>query len=204
MVSCSLRALGASPVGHWESAFERLCEMARVRERAAPCCSRICGGSRAVPLSCLAGGTQQPFPSDEGTAQPLLSGGRQRCTPSALVPSVGADPGLSWQVLRNKGVYESVKYIQQENFWIGPSSVRTLPDLWPPVSRFALCFPCLELRWFPAVLLRGTELDLLTSACHPGPPFHWDMWLHSGMVLPSLHWDDRDLCLLPVETPCPC
>uniref|UniRef100_A0A8C9TDT7 Inactive rhomboid protein n=1 Tax=Scleropages formosus TaxID=113540 RepID=A0A8C9TDT7_SCLFO len=25
-------------------------------------------------------------------------------------------------VLRNKGVYESVKYIQQENFWIGPSS----------------------------------------------------------------------------------
>lgn len=26
-------------------------------------------------------------------------------------------------VLRNKGVYESVKYIQQENFWIGPSSI---------------------------------------------------------------------------------
>ncbi|XP_008102575.1 inactive rhomboid protein 2 [Anolis carolinensis] len=26
-------------------------------------------------------------------------------------------------VLRNKGVYESVKYIQQENFWIGPSSL---------------------------------------------------------------------------------
>ncbi|OCT61435.1 inactive rhomboid protein 1 isoform X2 [Xenopus laevis] len=25
-------------------------------------------------------------------------------------------------VLRNRGVYESVKYIQQENFWIGPSS----------------------------------------------------------------------------------
>ncbi|KAI1896730.1 hypothetical protein AGOR_G00097810 [Albula goreensis] len=25
-------------------------------------------------------------------------------------------------ILRNKGVYESVKYIQQENFWIGPSS----------------------------------------------------------------------------------
>ncbi|PKU31257.1 inactive rhomboid protein 2 [Limosa lapponica baueri] len=28
-------------------------------------------------------------------------------------------------VLRNKGVYESVKYIQQENFWIGPSSICT-------------------------------------------------------------------------------
>lgn len=28
------------------------------------------------------------------------------------------------KVLRNKGVYENVKYVQQENFWIGPSSVR--------------------------------------------------------------------------------
>ncbi|KAJ6655947.1 hypothetical protein lerEdw1_004532 [Lerista edwardsae] len=26
------------------------------------------------------------------------------------------------QVLRNRGVYENVKYVQQENFWIGPSS----------------------------------------------------------------------------------
>lgn len=40
------------------------------------------------------------------------------------------DPGLAWQVLRNKGVYESVKYIQQENFWIGPSSVRGRPGDW--------------------------------------------------------------------------
>lgn len=30
------------------------------------------------------------------------------------------------QVLRNKGVYESVKYTQQENFWIGPSSVKAV------------------------------------------------------------------------------
>lgn len=30
------------------------------------------------------------------------------------------------QVLRNKGIYESVKFVQQENFWIGPSSVRFL------------------------------------------------------------------------------
>ncbi|KAK7804048.1 hypothetical protein U0070_015774 [Myodes glareolus] len=28
-------------------------------------------------------------------------------------------------VLRKRGVYENVKYVQQENFWIGPSSVRT-------------------------------------------------------------------------------
>lgn len=36
-------------------------------------------------------------------------------------------PGLilaCLQVLRNRGVYENVKYVQQENFWIGPSSVR--------------------------------------------------------------------------------
>uniref|UniRef100_A0A3Q0RKM7 Inactive rhomboid protein n=1 Tax=Amphilophus citrinellus TaxID=61819 RepID=A0A3Q0RKM7_AMPCI len=26
------------------------------------------------------------------------------------------------QVLKNKGIYESVKYVQQQNFWIGPSS----------------------------------------------------------------------------------
>ncbi len=28
------------------------------------------------------------------------------------------------KVLRNKGVYENVKFVEQENFWIGPSSVR--------------------------------------------------------------------------------
>ncbi|XP_037665154.1 inactive rhomboid protein 2 isoform X2 [Choloepus didactylus] len=32
-------------------------------------------------------------------------------------------------VLRNKGVYESVKYIQQENFWIGPSSDQQIEQL---------------------------------------------------------------------------
>lgn len=50
------------------------------------------------------------------------------------------DPGLARQVLRNKGVYESVKYIQQENFWIGPSSVRGRPgDRCSPSLR--LCPP---------------------------------------------------------------
>lgn len=33
-------------------------------------------------------------------------------------------PSPTSQVLRNRGVYENVKYVQQENFWIGPSSVR--------------------------------------------------------------------------------
>lgn len=38
---------------------------------------------------------------------------------------------LSLQVLRNRGVYENVKYVQQENFWIGPSSVSAIGwDCW--------------------------------------------------------------------------
>lgn len=32
------------------------------------------------------------------------------------------------EVLRNKGVYENVKFVQQENFWVGPSSVSILCD----------------------------------------------------------------------------
>jgi len=44
----------------------------------------------------------------------------------------GAHSGfLSLQVLRNRGVYENVKYVQQENFWIGPSSVSAVgQDCW--------------------------------------------------------------------------
>ncbi|KAM7145953.1 inactive rhomboid protein 2 isoform 1-T1 [Macrochelys suwanniensis] len=38
-------------------------------------------------------------------------------------------------VLRNKGVYESVKYIQQENFWIGPGSI----DLIHLGAKFSPC-----------------------------------------------------------------
>ncbi|ELW68284.1 Inactive rhomboid protein 2 [Tupaia chinensis] len=38
-------------------------------------------------------------------------------------------------VLRNKGVYESVKYVQQENFWVGPSSI----DLIHLGAKFSPC-----------------------------------------------------------------
>ncbi|XP_053309878.1 inactive rhomboid protein 2 [Spea bombifrons] len=40
-----------------------------------------------------------------------------------IAPIGFAQHTTSELVLRNKGVYESVKYIQQENFWIGPSSI---------------------------------------------------------------------------------
>ncbi|KAK3575141.1 hypothetical protein QTP86_020953, partial [Hemibagrus guttatus] len=39
------------------------------------------------------------------------------------------------QVLKNKGVYESVKYVQQQNFWIGPGSV----DLIHLGAKFSPC-----------------------------------------------------------------
>nr|XP_061785983.1 inactive rhomboid protein 1-like isoform X3 [Nerophis lumbriciformis] len=35
-------------------------------------------------------------------------------------------------VLRNQGVYENVKFVQQQNFWIGPSSLREAPA--PPTT----------------------------------------------------------------------
>ncbi|KAM7035819.1 inactive rhomboid protein 2 isoform 1-T1 [Acridotheres tristis] len=44
-------------------------------------------------------------------------------------------PACDDRVLRNKGVYESVKYIQQENFWIGPSSI----DLIHLGAKFSPC-----------------------------------------------------------------
>ncbi|XP_048467020.1 inactive rhomboid protein 2-like [Rhincodon typus] len=40
-----------------------------------------------------------------------------------IVPVGFAQHVKTQLVLRNKGVYESVQHIQQENFWIGPSSV---------------------------------------------------------------------------------
>lgn len=48
------------------------------------------------------------------------------------------------QVLRNKGVYENVKFVQQENFWIGPSSVSCL---WLCVF-FCCCFFFCNLFFF--------------------------------------------------------
>lgn len=34
-----------------------------------------------------------------------------------------------FKVLRNKGVYENVKFVQQQNFWVGPSSVSILSSV---------------------------------------------------------------------------
>ncbi|KAK1886386.1 Inactive rhomboid protein 2 [Dissostichus eleginoides] len=44
------------------------------------------------------------------------------CCTYGFAPVGFAQHSSSELVLKNKGIYESVKYIQQENFWIGPSS----------------------------------------------------------------------------------
>ncbi|TKS68817.1 Inactive rhomboid protein 2 [Collichthys lucidus] len=44
------------------------------------------------------------------------------CCTYGFAPVGFAQSSTTELVLKNKGIYESVKYIQQENFWIGPSS----------------------------------------------------------------------------------
>uniref|UniRef100_H3DJG3 Inactive rhomboid protein n=1 Tax=Tetraodon nigroviridis TaxID=99883 RepID=H3DJG3_TETNG len=44
------------------------------------------------------------------------------CCTYGFAPVGFAQHSTSQLVLRNKGIYESVKFVQQENFWIGPSS----------------------------------------------------------------------------------
>lgn len=104
-----------------------------------------------------------------------LPASRGGCTPTPPAPSAGADPGLTWQVLRNKGVYESVKYIQQENFWIGPSSVRALPDHHPSPPSPRLCplrasAPPALTEAVPGLLLSpGGELNPSSQPAAPDP-----------------------------------
>ncbi|XP_045155441.1 inactive rhomboid protein 2 [Echinops telfairi] len=71
-------------------------------------------------------------------------------------------------VLRNKGVYESVKYIQQENFWIGPSSI----DLIHLGAKFS---PCIRKdQQIEELVRRERELEQHSGCCvqndHSGGP----------------------------------
>uniref|UniRef100_A0A8C7B5M6 Inactive rhomboid protein n=1 Tax=Neovison vison TaxID=452646 RepID=A0A8C7B5M6_NEOVI len=62
-------------------------------------------------------------------------------------------------VLRNKGVYESVKYIQQENFWIGPSSI----DLIHLGAKFS---PCIRKdQQIEQLVLRERDLERDSGCC---------------------------------------
>ncbi|XP_014306276.1 inactive rhomboid protein 2 [Myotis lucifugus] len=62
-------------------------------------------------------------------------------------------------VLRNKGVYESVKYLQQENFWIGPSSI----DLIHLGAKFS---PCIRKdQQIEQLVLRERDLERDSGCC---------------------------------------
>ncbi|XP_062853908.1 inactive rhomboid protein 2-like isoform X2 [Trichomycterus rosablanca] len=57
------------------------------------------------------------------------------CCTYGFAPVGFAQLTVTQLVLKNKGVYESVKYVQQQNFWIGPASV----DLIHLGAKFAPC-----------------------------------------------------------------
>lgn len=62
-------------------------------------------------------------------------------------------------VLKNRGVYESVKYIQQENFWIGPSSI----DLIHLGAKFS---PCIRKdRQIEQLIRRERNIERTSGCC---------------------------------------
>ncbi|CAL8328937.1 unnamed protein product [Lota lota] len=62
-------------------------------------------------------------------------------------------------VLKNKGIYESVKYVQQENFWIGPGS----DDLIHLGAKFA---PCIRQdQQIVALIQRAKDLEKKSGCC---------------------------------------
>ncbi|XP_053711743.1 inactive rhomboid protein 2-like [Synchiropus splendidus] len=74
-----------------------------------------------------------------------------------------APPGFSQHsktelVLKNKGIYESVKYVQQQNFWIGPSS----KDLIHLGAKFS---PCIRQDQQIVKLIQDAKNRERESAC---------------------------------------
>ncbi|XP_064439605.1 inactive rhomboid protein 2 isoform X2 [Mirounga angustirostris] len=76
-----------------------------------------------------------------------------------IAPAGFAQHVTTQLVLRNKGVYESVKYIQQENFWIGPSSI----DLIHLGAKFS---PCIRKdQQIEQLVLRERDLERDSGCC---------------------------------------
>uniref|UniRef100_A0A672Z296 Inactive rhomboid protein n=1 Tax=Sphaeramia orbicularis TaxID=375764 RepID=A0A672Z296_9TELE len=81
------------------------------------------------------------------------------CCTYGFAPVGFAQHSQSQLVLKNKGIYESVKYIQQENFWIGPSS----EDLIHLGAKFS---PCIRQdKQIVDLIQRAKDLEKESGCC---------------------------------------
>lgn len=81
------------------------------------------------------------------------------CCTYGFAPVGFAQHSKSELVLKNKGIYESVKFIQQENFWIGPSS----EDLIHLGAKFS---PCIRQdKQIVKLIERAKDLERHSGCC---------------------------------------
>ncbi|XP_041839164.1 inactive rhomboid protein 2-like [Melanotaenia boesemani] len=81
------------------------------------------------------------------------------CSTYGFAPFGFSQHSTSDLVLKNKGVYESVKFIQQENFWIGPSS----EDLIHLGAKFS---PCIRRdKQIVNLIEKAKELEKESGCC---------------------------------------
>ncbi|KAM9314373.1 inactive rhomboid protein 2-like isoform 2-T2 [Pholidichthys leucotaenia] len=81
------------------------------------------------------------------------------CCTYGFAPVGFSQHSTSELVLKNKGIYESVKYIQQENFWIGPSS----DDLIHLGAKFS---PCIRQdKQIVSLVQRARDLERESGCC---------------------------------------
>lgn len=81
------------------------------------------------------------------------------CCTYGFAPVGFAQHSQSQLVLKNKGIYESVKFIQQENFWIGPSS----EDLIHLGAKFS---PCIRQdKQIVDLIQRAKDLEKESGCC---------------------------------------
>lgn len=81
------------------------------------------------------------------------------CCTYGFAPVGFAQHSETQLVLKNKGIYESVKYIQQENFWIGPSS----DDLIHLGAKFS---PCIRQdKQIMSLIQKAKDLERESGCC---------------------------------------
>uniref|UniRef100_A0A8C6TLX5 Inactive rhomboid protein n=1 Tax=Neogobius melanostomus TaxID=47308 RepID=A0A8C6TLX5_9GOBI len=81
------------------------------------------------------------------------------CCTYGFAPVGFAQHSKSELVLKNKGIYESVKFIQQENFWIGPSS----DDLIHLGAKFS---PCIRQdKQIMEIIQKAKDLERESGCC---------------------------------------